>query len=202
MSTPAPAVPADNPPIIAGGTREEFNVPENMTAVTSLSVVDGRTVTWSISGGFDAAEFTIGAESGELMFRAAPDFENPTDAGANNVYVVEVGATDSDTLSDTLLVLVTVTDVVDESTATPEPTIAPTATPVPTATPAPTATPTAEPTATSMPEPTATSMPEPTATSMPVATATSMPVATATSMRLWQRQRRCLWQRLRRCLWP
>ena len=27
-STPAPAVPADNPPIIAGGTREEFNVPE------------------------------------------------------------------------------------------------------------------------------------------------------------------------------
>ena len=35
-STPAPAVPADNPPIIAGGTREEFNVPENMTAVTSL----------------------------------------------------------------------------------------------------------------------------------------------------------------------
>ena len=42
-STPAPAVPADNPPIIAGGTREEFNVPENMTAVTSLSVVDGRT---------------------------------------------------------------------------------------------------------------------------------------------------------------
>ena len=92
-------------------------MPENMTAVTSLSVVDGRTVTWSISGGFDAAEFTIGAESGELMFRAAPDFENPTDAGANNVYVVEVGATDSDTLSDTLLVLVTVTDVVDESTA-------------------------------------------------------------------------------------
>ena len=122
VSTPAPAVPADNPPIIAGGTREEFNVSENMTAVTSLSVVDGRTVTWSISGGFDAAEFTIGAESGELMFKAAPDFENPTDEGANNVYVVEVGATDSDTLSDTLLVLVTVTDVVDESTATPEPT--------------------------------------------------------------------------------
>ena len=168
-STPAPAVPADNPPRIAGGTREEFNVPENMTAVTSLSVVDGRRVTWSISGGFDAAEFTIGGESGELMFRAAPDFENPTDAGADNVYVVEVGATDSDTLSDTLLVLVTVTDVVDESTATPEATVAPTATP------------TAEPTATSMPEPTATSMPEPTATSMPVATATSMPVATATS---------------------
>ena len=76
-STPAPAVPADNPPIIAGGTREEFNVPENMTAVTSLSVVDGRRVTWNISGGFDAAEFTIGAESGALTFKTAPDFENP-----------------------------------------------------------------------------------------------------------------------------
>ena len=104
--TPATTTPAGSPPIIAGGTREEFNVPENMTAVTSLSVVDGRRVTWNISGGFDAAEFTIGAESGELMFRAAPDFENPTDEGANNVYVVVVGATDSDTLSDTLVVLV------------------------------------------------------------------------------------------------
>ena len=187
-STPAPAVPADNPPIIAGGTREEFNVSENMTAVTSLSVVDGRTVTWNISGGFDAAEFTIGAESGALTFKAAPDFENPTDEGANNVYVVEVGATDSDTLSDTLLVLVTVTDVVDESTATPEPMATPEPTAEPTATPTamptlePTAAPTLEPAATSMPEPTATSMPEPTATAMPVPTATSMPVATATSM--------------------
>ena len=174
--TPATTTPAGSPPIIAGGTREEFSVPENMTAVTSLSVVDGRTVTWSISGGFDAAEFTIGADSGELTFKTAPDFETPTDEGANNVYVVVVGATDSDTLSDTLVVLVTVTDVEDESTATPEPTVAPTAMP------APTATPTAVPTATSMPEPTATSMPVATAVSMPVATATSMPVAIATSM--------------------
>ena len=177
-STPAPAVPADNPPIIAGGTREEFNVPENMTAVTSLSVVDGRRVTWSISGGFDAAEFTIGAESGALTFKAAPDFENPTDLGANNVYVVEVGATDSDTLSDTLLVLVTVTDVVDESTATPEPMATPEPTAEPTA--APTAMPTLEPTAAPTLEPTATSMPEPTATSMPVN----------------RRQRRCQCRRL------
>ena len=75
--TPATTTPTDDPPRIAGGTREEFNVPENMTAVASLSVVDGRTVTWSISGGFDAAEFTIGAESGALTFKAAPDFENP-----------------------------------------------------------------------------------------------------------------------------
>ena len=198
-STPAPAVPADNPPIIAGGTREEFNVSENMTAVTSLSVVDGRTVTWNISGGFDAAEFTIGAESGELMFRAAPDFENPTDEGANNVYVVEVGATDSDTLSDTLLVLVTVTDVVDESTATPEPTATAEPTAEPTA--APTAMPTLEPTAAPTATPVATSMPEPTATSMPEPTA--MPDRRCQSrrlhQRLWQRQRRCLWQSLRRC---
>ena len=107
----------------------------------------GERVTWNISGGFDAAEFTIGAESGELTFKTAPDFENPTDAGANNVYVVEVGATDSDTLSDTLLVLVTVTDVVDESTATP--------TPEPTATAEPTAEPTAVPTAMPTLEPTA-----------------------------------------------
>ena len=40
--TPATTTPAGSPPIISGGTREEFDVPENMTAVTSLSIVDGE----------------------------------------------------------------------------------------------------------------------------------------------------------------
>ena len=200
VSTPAPAPAADNPPIIAGGTREEFNVSENMTAVTSLSVVDGRTVTWNISGGFDAAEFTIGAESGELMFRAAPDFENPTDEGANNVYVVEVGATDSDTLSDTLLVLVTVTDVVDESTATPEPTATAEPTAEPTA--VPTAMPTLEPTAAPTLEPTPVPTPRRCLSQRQRRCLSQRPrrcQRRRLHQRLWQRPRRCLRQSLRRC---
>ena len=34
--------------------------------------------------------------TGELTFVAPPDFENPTDAGADNVYNVEVTADDGD----------------------------------------------------------------------------------------------------------
>ena len=153
--TPVPPattpIPDSRPPIIVGGTREEFSVPENMTAVTSLEVADGRRVTWSIVGGFDAAKFSIAAESGALAFRTAPDFENPVDEGADNVYWVEVGATDADSLSDDILVVVTVSDVADESTPTPVPTATPTPVPTATPTPAPTATPT--PTPTPEPEP-------------------------------------------------
>ena len=191
--TPATTTPDRRPPIIVGGTREEINVAENMTAVTSLKVADGRRVTWSIVGGFDAAKFSIGADSGALTFTAAPDFENPTDAGADNEYWVDIGATDADALSDSIVVVVTVTDVVDETTATPEATVAPTATPeatvAPTATPEPTVAPTAtpEPTVapTATPEPTVapTATPEPTvvptATPEPTVEPTATPEPTA-----------------------
>ena len=187
-SIPATATPSGgDAPVIAGGTREEFSVPENTTAVATMKVIDERKVTWSVRGGFDADKFMIGAESGELAFKSAPDYESPGDQGANNVYVVQVAATDAATRSDTLLVLVTVTDVADESTPEPEPTAAPTATPMPEPTATPTAEPTVAPTATmaaptATPEPTATPTEEPTATAMPepTATSTARPVATAT----------------------
>ena len=207
-SIPATATPSGgDAPVIAGGTREEFSVPENTTAVATMKVIDERKVTWSVRGGFDADKFMIGAESGELAFKSAPDYESPGDQGANNVYVVQVAATDAATRSDTLLVLVTVTDVADESTPEPEPTPGPTATPMPeptatptaeptvaptptmaapTATPGPTATPTEEPTATATTMPTATAMPRPTATATtaPTAepTATAAPVPTDTAV--------------------
>ena len=203
---PATVVPVGNPPIIIGGTREEFEVPENTTVVGTLRVADGRRVAWRISGGFDAAKFSIGEQNGEIAFRAAPDFENPTDLGGDNEFWVEVEATDDSDLSDSILVVVTVVDVADESTPTPEPTLAPTPEPTPmptpeptptptpeptptptpeptpTPTPEPTATPTPEPTPTPTPEPTATPTPEPTPTPMPEPTATPMPEPTATSM--------------------
>ena len=54
--------------------------------------IDGDTLTFSISGGADAALFDIDSSSGALSFLAAPDFENPTDAGADNTYEVVVTA--------------------------------------------------------------------------------------------------------------
>ncbi len=53
------------------------------------------TRTYSITGGADAARFTINPTTGVLTFVSAPDFEAPTDVGANNVYDVVVRVSDA-----------------------------------------------------------------------------------------------------------
>ena len=55
-------------------------------------------ITWAV-GGEDADDFRIDT-SGNLYFAVAPDHENPDDTGENNVYKVEVMATDDGNLGD------------------------------------------------------------------------------------------------------
>lgn len=71
-------------------------VDENQTAVTTIAATDaeGDALTFSLSGGADAALFAIDPQSGALSFLAAPDFENPGDVGADNVYDVVVSVSD------------------------------------------------------------------------------------------------------------
>ncbi|MES9852610.1 MAG: cadherin domain-containing protein [Candidatus Thiodiazotropha sp. L084R] len=106
----------DNPIITSngGGVSAAVNAPENQTAVTTVTATDsdvGDNLTYSISGGADAAAFSIVPGSGVLTFNAAPDFETPTDAGANGVYDVQVTVTDDGTgsLTDMQDIAVTVT---------------------------------------------------------------------------------------------
>jgi hypothetical protein len=86
------------------------NVVENTTAVLTATSADpeGNTVTWSITGGADAADFAIDTNSGALTFNSAPDFEAPADADTNNSYIVEVTANDgTNTTAQTITVTVT-----------------------------------------------------------------------------------------------
>ncbi|MCG8487699.1 MAG: hypothetical protein MI756_09560, partial [Chromatiales bacterium] len=106
----------DNPVITSdgGGASAAVNAPENQTAVTTVIATDadvGDNLTYSISGGADAALFGIVGGTGVLTFNAAPDFETPTDAGANGVYDVQVTVTDDGTgnLTDVQDIAVTVT---------------------------------------------------------------------------------------------
>jgi hypothetical protein len=102
-----------------GGATANVNAAENQTSVTTVTATDGdlpaQTLTFTISGGADQAFFGIGAASGVLTFNAAPDLENPQDAGANNVYDVQVTVTDNGAnppnLTDVQDIAVTVTDV-------------------------------------------------------------------------------------------
>ena len=73
---------------------------------------DGDVVTYSLSG-TDADLFTIDADTGEVRFRVAPDFENPADDNGDNVYRVAVTASDGEN-STNRAVAIAVTDVKDE----------------------------------------------------------------------------------------
>ena len=57
-----------------------------------------------------AAKFQV-TGGNQLEFIAAPDFENPTDVGGDNVYEVQIEADDNSGLTTTQTVQVTVTDV-------------------------------------------------------------------------------------------
>ncbi len=109
------ALQALSPPVISsdgGGATANRLVTENSTLVTIVQATDpnvGTTLTYAISGGEDAAKFRIDASTGVLSFIAAPNFEAPTDAGANNAYDVVVSA-NVGSVSDTQAIVVTVTN--------------------------------------------------------------------------------------------
>ncbi len=96
-----------------GGANAAVSVAENATAVTTVTATDidpSPALVYSIVGGADSAKFSINSTTGVLTFIAAPDFDVPGDAGANNIYDVTVQASDG-TLTDTQAIAVTVTDV-------------------------------------------------------------------------------------------
>jgi Cadherin domain/Bacterial cadherin-like domain len=103
----APVITSDG-----AGATAALTVGENQTAVTLVASTDPENTarTYSISGGADAAKFSINATTGALSFVAAPNFESPTDSGANNVYDVVVKASDG-SLFDTQAIAVTVANV-------------------------------------------------------------------------------------------
>lgn len=113
---------ADDPPVITsngGGDTATVNATENETSVTTVTATDleddasSTPLAYSIAGGADAAAFTIDSVSGVLEFNTAPNFENPADANEDNIYEVVVAATDSDSLTDTQMLSVSVSDVFD-----------------------------------------------------------------------------------------
>ena len=91
-SSPDLTAPTITGPGSATGATSSVTIAENTTAVHTFAA--NEAVTWSISGGADAAKFTIGSSTGVLAFASAPNFEAPTDANGDNAYIVAVQATD------------------------------------------------------------------------------------------------------------
>ncbi|CAO4163445.1 DUF642 domain-containing protein [Methylorubrum populi] len=94
-------------------------VAENATAVMTVTATDPGTsaLTYSLSGGADAALFAIDAATGALSFRAAPNYESPSDADQDNVFQVTVAVSDG-SATGTQAVQITVTDLNEAPHAT------------------------------------------------------------------------------------
>jgi VCBS repeat-containing protein len=105
----------DNRPIFS--TPAAVSVPESQVAVVDIVATDHdaptQTVSYLIVGGTDAAEFTIDSVTGALAFVGARDFETPADFDGDNVYQVQVEASDGSTGTTLQDIVVTVTDVND-----------------------------------------------------------------------------------------
>ena len=103
----------ESAPVVTGSTSR--TVQENTTStIYTYSATDADlndTIAWS-TGGTDGRHFLITEDRygrGLLAFAVPPDFENPADSGRDNVYNLEVVATDGQGLRGTLAVTVTVT---------------------------------------------------------------------------------------------
>ncbi len=97
------------------------SVQENQTSAIDVNATDedGDSIDYSITGGADAALFNIVTDTGVVTFKAAPDFEAPTDSGGTNVYAITVTAADVNGGSDVQNIAITVTNVVEQANRNP-----------------------------------------------------------------------------------
>lgn len=107
---------ADFAPVITGpgsstGSTSSISITENSTSVFTFSA--NEVVTWNLSG-TDSSTFTI--NSSGILVTTAKDFEAPTDANTDNVYIVIVSATDSAALVTSQTLSVTITNLTETAT--------------------------------------------------------------------------------------
>ncbi len=95
------------PPTITSATT--YSIPEGITAVGQMTYTGDASTTWSITGGADSADFVLSSD-GFLYFKQETNYSSPGDADTNNVYVVEITATNAGG-SDVETLTITVTDV-------------------------------------------------------------------------------------------
>ncbi|MDW3181516.1 Ig-like domain-containing protein [Roseobacter sp.] len=90
---------------------DPIDILENSTTVATVGAtdIDSDDLIYSLVGGDDADFFSIDASTGALSFKAAPDFEDPSDLDQDNTYEVQIQVSDGD-LTDDQFVFVTVLD--------------------------------------------------------------------------------------------
>lgn len=108
-----PVKPMNTAPVFVGVT--DYAVDEGVSEITTIKASDaqGDSITFSINGD-DAGQMNINSSTGLLSFNSPPDYENPLDANSDNVYVINIVASDG-SLSSSIGISITVNDVMETS---------------------------------------------------------------------------------------
>jgi len=99
-------------PIITSAATASFaeNATGTVYTATGIDPDAGTTLSWSL-GGPDSDLFDINATTGAVTFKAAPNFEDPADYAADNIYDITVTASDGGSSPVTKSVTITVTNI-------------------------------------------------------------------------------------------
>jgi hypothetical protein len=89
--TPSIVIDTRGAPVMTGAATAGVQEGATGTVYTASATQAGSTLTYAL-GGADAALFNINESTGAVTFRSAPDFEAPGDVGDNNVYNIDVTA--------------------------------------------------------------------------------------------------------------
>ena len=98
-------------PVFSSGATANF--PENGAGTAYDATADSDSGVTYTKSGTDASLLSINASTGLVTFATSPNYEAPVDAGANNVYNLNVIATDAAGNATTQAVAITVTNVDD-----------------------------------------------------------------------------------------
>lgn len=90
------------------------NISTSTTVYTPTATDASGNVTYSFAGEVDYNKFNIDSSTGVVTFKTSPDYEAPTDSGANNIYDFTIRATDIAGNYADKAVSISVTDVYEQ----------------------------------------------------------------------------------------
>jgi len=126
-NSPVPIIPpivpptVPTPPVQPDTTSPIFKIPndltlrENNVLVASVVAEDSSTISYALSG-TDSSLFVIDTDTGRLKFKTAPNYETPLNENQDNVYKINISATDTSANTAELNATITITDI-DESSS-------------------------------------------------------------------------------------
>lgn len=111
-----PALTIVSPEINGPDNSAFIQVAENSVNITQVAAKDvpGSTLAYRLQDGEDKDQFVLDENTGTLRFKEAPDWENPTDADANNNYMLLWQVINSTGDARSQFVVIQVTDLPED----------------------------------------------------------------------------------------